>query len=263
MSFVEGRCPNCAAKLDARGGKYYCGYCDGNWSEESLKLAYEKLNRQIHSADKKEKEETKALICPFCGGNFTVSDLMDEDEFVTCTKCGKVYLTADICPKVAKNKITAKGDDKEAEKLKSEREKIEKERHKIEQERLRLEKERNIKEAHERLDAIIGNQNIDNQATSNQVVSSHKFYQKPRQSTKSYNAPSTTESVKYCNKWVTLFLCYFLGIFGVHKFYEGNKKWGVIFLCTFGFFGYGWVFDLIRCCFRILFSPRYYPKRIN
>lgn len=37
-----------------------------------------------------------------------------------------------------------------------------------------------------------------------------------------------------------------LGPFGVHKFMEGNKKLGIIYLCTFGIFGFGWIFDLIK-----------------
>jgi restriction system protein len=52
-------------------------------------------------------------------------------------------------------------------------------------------------------------------------------------------------------------LCYFLGLFGVHRFYEGDKKWGIIYLCTLGIFGYGWLFDM----FRILVKPTRYPKK--
>jgi hypothetical protein len=65
------------------------------------------------------------------------------------------------------------------------------------------------------------------------------------------------ESEKYCNKWIALVLCYFLGLFGVHRFYEGDKKWGIIYLCTLGIFGYGWLFDMVR----ILFKPTRYPKK--
>ena len=64
----------------------------------------------------------------------------------------------------------------------------------------------------------------------------------------------------YCNKWVAFCLCFFyLGLFGVHRFYEGDKKWGLIYLFTFGLFGYGWLFDM----FRILFKPTWYPKKTS
>lgn len=47
------------------------------------------------------------------------------------------------------------------------------------------------------------------------------------------------------NKWVAFWLCLFLGIFGVHKFYEGNTKMGIIYLCTFGLCGVGWIIDIL------------------
>lgn len=47
------------------------------------------------------------------------------------------------------------------------------------------------------------------------------------------------------DKWVSFFLCLFLGYFGVHKFYEGKSGMGVLYLCTVGLFGIGWFVDLI------------------
>ncbi|MBO4787692.1 MAG: TM2 domain-containing protein [Clostridiales bacterium] len=47
------------------------------------------------------------------------------------------------------------------------------------------------------------------------------------------------------NKWVAFFLCYFFGFFGAHKFYEGDKAMGKVYLCTFGLFGFGWLADII------------------
>lgn len=47
------------------------------------------------------------------------------------------------------------------------------------------------------------------------------------------------------NKWVAFFLCFFLGFFGAHKFYEGKIIFGIVYLCTCGLLGVGWLIDLI------------------
>lgn len=47
------------------------------------------------------------------------------------------------------------------------------------------------------------------------------------------------------NKWVALCLCIFLGYFGVHKFYEGKIGMGILYLCTCGCFGIGWIVDIV------------------
>lgn len=60
------------------------------------------------------------------------------------------------------------------------------------------------------------------------------------------------------NKWVALLLCFFLGMFGAHKFYEGKPGMGLLYLCTMGIGGYGWLFD----CVALLFKPNpYTPSR--
>jgi len=46
------------------------------------------------------------------------------------------------------------------------------------------------------------------------------------------------------SKWVSLVLCLFLGWLGAHRFYENKIATGVLYLCTLGIFGIGWVFDL-------------------
>lgn len=56
------------------------------------------------------------------------------------------------------------------------------------------------------------------------------------------------------NKWVAFFLCLFLGFFGAHKFYEGKTGTGVLYLCTFGLLGIGWIIDTIA----LLFKPNPY-----
>ncbi|WP_462246751.1 TM2 domain-containing protein [Faecalitalea cylindroides] len=58
------------------------------------------------------------------------------------------------------------------------------------------------------------------------------------------------------NKWITLLLCIFFGVFGVHKFYEGKILLGILYLLTFGLLGFGVIIDF----FIILFKPNpYYP----
>lgn len=38
----------------------------------------------------------------------------------------------------------------------------------------------------------------------------------------------------------------FFGIFGVHRFMAGKIPTGIIWLCTGGFFVFGWIFDLLK-----------------
>ena len=56
------------------------------------------------------------------------------------------------------------------------------------------------------------------------------------------------------NKWVSFFLCFFLGFLGAHKFYEGRILLGILYVCTAGLFGIGIVVDLII----LLFKPNPY-----
>ena len=47
------------------------------------------------------------------------------------------------------------------------------------------------------------------------------------------------------NKWVAFWLCFLLGFFGAHKFYEGKIGTGIVYLFTGGLFCIGWIIDLI------------------
>ncbi|MBQ5764633.1 MAG: TM2 domain-containing protein [Clostridia bacterium] len=58
------------------------------------------------------------------------------------------------------------------------------------------------------------------------------------------------------NKWISFFLCLFLGALGIHKFYEGRVLLGIVYIFTGGLFGIGYIFDL----FILFFKPNpYYP----
>lgn len=51
---------------------------------------------------------------------------------------------------------------------------------------------------------------------------------------------------KNINPILYFVLVYLLGIFGIHKFIDGNKKQGVLYLCTLGLCGFGWMYDFIK-----------------
>lgn len=60
------------------------------------------------------------------------------------------------------------------------------------------------------------------------------------------SASATVHPVVYGrpkNKWVALLLCIFT-ICG-HKFYEGKAGMGILYLCTMGLFGIGWIIDIV------------------
>ncbi|MCM1168044.1 MAG: NINE protein [Ruminococcus sp.] len=50
------------------------------------------------------------------------------------------------------------------------------------------------------------------------------------------------------SKTTTLILCVALGYLGVHRFYTGKIKSGVLYLLTGGLCGVGWIVDLVLIC---------------
>ena len=55
--------------------------------------------------------------------------------------------------------------------------------------------------------------------------------------------PQATVSPK--SRTIALILCFFLGIYGAHRFYTGKIGSGILYICTVGVFGIGWIVDLI------------------
>lgn len=47
------------------------------------------------------------------------------------------------------------------------------------------------------------------------------------------------------SRTAALLLCFFFGVFGVHRFYVGKVGTGVLYLFTAGGFGIGWLIDMI------------------
>ncbi len=47
------------------------------------------------------------------------------------------------------------------------------------------------------------------------------------------------------NKWLKLIVMFFFGVFGVHKFIDGKKGIGTIYLFTFGLFLFGLMIDIV------------------
>lgn len=61
-------------------------------------------------------------------------------------------------------------------------------------------------------------------------------------------------SPKLKNRSISIVLCALFGILGAHRFYEGKIATGILWACTGGGFGIGWIIDLII----LINKPKYY-----
>lgn len=53
------------------------------------------------------------------------------------------------------------------------------------------------------------------------------------------------QAISEKSRMVDAILCWFLGAFGAHKFYEGKTGLGILYIFTFGLFGIGVLVDFI------------------
>lgn len=61
----------------------------------------------------------------------------------------------------------------------------------------------------------------------------------------SYASQGTHTICSPKSRLVALILCFFLGGFGIHRFYVGKIGTGILYLCTAGLCGFGLLWDLV------------------
>ena len=54
--------------------------------------------------------------------------------------------------------------------------------------------------------------------------------------------------MKTMTKTAAILITIFLGELGIHRFLSGKIGTGIIWLCTAGCFGIGWIVDIISVC---------------
>lgn len=100
--------------------------------------------------------------------------------------------------------------------------------------------------------------NFSNNTQSGQPVINNYYYNNSN-NISNMNSGNTYANVnmngKVKDKYVALPLCIFLGVIGVHRFYEGKIATGLLWLFTGGLFGLGWFIDLLILIFK---KGRYY-----
>ncbi len=83
-------------------------------------------------------------------------------------------------------------------------------------------------------------ENTPQQEVHTQTIINNYITQQP-----TTNNNTSTSTISKKSKIVALLLCVFLGYFGAHKFYVGKAGMGVLYLFSYGLFGFGWIIDCI------------------
>ena len=65
-------------------------------------------------------------------------------------------------------------------------------------------------------------------------------------SKQNFNIVSSSNSRENYEGVIAFVICFFLGVFGIHRFMYGKIGTGILMLITFGGFGIWWFIDLIR-----------------
>lgn len=65
----------------------------------------------------------------------------------------------------------------------------------------------------------------------------------------------------YKSRIVAFILCLLLGVLGIHRFYVGKVGTGLLWMCTGGFFGIGWLVDLLMILFGSFTDRAGFPLR--
>ena len=71
---------------------------------------------------------------------------------------------------------------------------------------------------------------------------------------KQATSQTTTMNTKNINPVVYTLIVFFFGMFGVHKFIDGSVGMGILYLCTGGLCGIGWIIDVAKASFSMLKS---------
>ncbi len=116
---------------------------------------------------------------------------------------------------------------------------------------------------------IMSSANHDQRSAGNQIPRNYTPMNEPKpcnytpmnmtpanQSMATFDPSQHVAMVNPCNKMTSLLLCIFLGWLGAHRFYEGKTFSAVIYLLTFGLFGFGVIIDL----FILAFKPSVYDS---
>lgn len=172
------------------------------------------------------------LKCKNCGAILNVDENADK---VVCQYCSAEFKIDHEVQHVQYDNMANSGYEFEKGRIQAQREEQERIAAIQREEEKRLEAERKEWERH--------------QQGQNAIDWAYKSYAE-KQNAASQKLPQPNER----NKWVSLFLCLFLGYFGVHKFYEGKIAMGLLYLFTIGLFGIGVIVDILI----IATKPTYY-----